>query len=151
MLERQQQTVPVRIYQSRNQLALVAPVAGLEPEDITVSIDGKHVTIRGRERGPHQHDLDLLVAEWTFGPYYREVTLPHDVDGSLTNATYGNGVLVLTMPKAKPFQKGKPADFALERVEPTRGERVGHTGHDPRRATTKEHFQSVARLHRRGV
>lgn len=150
-MKHQSQTVPVRIYQNDNQLVLVAPVAGLEPGDITVAIDGKRVTIRGSERGPHQHDLDLLVAEWTIGPYHREVILPQSVDGSLTNATYGNGVLVLTMPKAKPAQKGARAKFTLEALEPTRGERVGHTGHAPRRTTTRKHLRSVAKLQERNT
>ena len=145
-----EQNIPIRIYRSDNQIALVAPVAGLEPEDINVAIDGKRVTIRGKERGPHQHDLDLLVAEWTIGPYYREVTLPQYVDGSLANATYGNGVLVLTMPMVQSAQETKPVEFCLEAVEPTRGERVGHIGHDPEKTTTQKHW-TLARLHQPGA
>ena len=145
-----EQNIPVRIYQSDNQLALIAPVAGLEPADITVAIDEKRVTIKAKERGPHQHDLDLVVAEWTIGPYYREVMLPQDVDGSLANATYGNGVLVLTMPKLKRSQKTKPAEFTLQPVEPPRGEHVGHTGHNPQRTTTEKHW-SLTPLHQPGV
>jgi len=141
-----EQNIPIRIYQSDNQLALVAPLAGLEPEDINVAIDGKRVTIRGRERGPHQHDLNLLMDEWTIGPYYREVTLPEHVDGSMANATYGNGVLVITIPKADSVRKTTPVEFSLETVEPTRGERVGHVGHEPQRTTTEEHWSAV-RLH----
>ena len=141
-----EQNIPIRMYQNGKQLALVAPLAGLEPEDIHVVIDGKRVTIRGRVRGPHQHDLDLLVDEWSIGPYYREVTLPQHVDGSMANATYGNGVLVVTMPKADAVQKAARAEFSLEKVEPTRGEHVGHTGHDPQPTTTREHW-SVAKLH----
>jgi len=147
MPKHQAQTIPVRIYQSANQLAVIAPVAGLEPEDIRVLIDGKQVTIQGKERGPHQHDLHLLSAEWTIGPYYRELTLPQEVDGSLTNATYGNGVLVLTMPMAKSAQKSKRTEFALKAVEPTLGARVGHIGHNPRRWTTKKHLRAIASLH----
>jgi HSP20 family protein len=68
MMMLKEENIPIRIYQSDNQLSLVAPLAGLEPEDIHVAIDGKRVVIRGRERGPHQHDLDLLIDEWTIGP-----------------------------------------------------------------------------------
>jgi len=144
MLKRQ--NIPIRVYQTDNQLALAAPLAGLEPEDINVAIEGNRVTIRGRERGPHQHDLDLLVNEWAIGPYYREVTLPQRVDGSMANATYGNGVLVITMPKADSVRKSAKIEFSLERIAPTRGERVGHTGHEPQPTTTREHW-SVAKLH----
>jgi HSP20 family protein len=116
---------------------LAAPVAGLEPGDITVAIEGKRVTIQGKERGPHQHDLDLLKAEWTIGPFFREVVLPKNVDGSLANATYGNGVLVLTMPKANGREKPTRTEFTLEAIEPTRGERIGHVGHKIQNTTTR--------------
>ena len=137
MSKRQAKRLPVRIYQSENQFALAAPVAGLEPGDITVAIEGKRVTIQGKERGPHQHDLDLLKAEWTIGPFFREVVLPKNVDGSLANATYGNGVLVLTMPKANGREKPTRIEFTLEAIEPTRGERIGHVGHKIQNTTTR--------------
>jgi Hsp20/alpha crystallin family len=73
--------------------------AGLEPGNISVHIsEGRGHDTRGGE-GPHQHEQNLLLAEWSVGPYHRMVTLPHPVNGVLTNATYSNGVLVIAMPK----------------------------------------------------
>lgn len=149
MSKRQYQRPPVRIYRTENQIGMAVPIAGLEPEDISVSVAGKRVTIRGRERGPRQHGMDLLSAEWTIGPYYREVVLPEAVDGQLANATYGNGVLVLTLPKTAAGHRSKRAEFTLEAIEATRGERVGHTGHDIRKATTSQHLEAMAKLQRR--
>ena len=128
-MEGEPQTVPVRIYQAENQIMLAAPMPGLEAQDITVAINGKTVTISGQERGAGQHDVDLTVSEWTIGPYFREVVLDQAVDGLLTNATYGNGVLVLNMPKAADGE-AMPANFRLNRIDATRGERVGHRGSD---------------------
>jgi hypothetical protein len=56
---------------------------GLEPQDITVIISGNRVTIRGAYRGSRQHQPEILISEWTIGPYYREVVLPQPVDGAL--------------------------------------------------------------------
>jgi len=141
----------VRIYQSENQFGLAAPLAGLAPEDIQISIKGNRVTIRGNERGPRQHDLDLLKAEWSIGPFYREVILPEKVDGSLANATYGNGVLVLTLPKARSSNSPPSADFTLEAVGLARGERIGHMGHDIQRTTSTEHRQRLAKIPRKAA
>jgi HSP20 family protein len=127
-MERESQTVPVRVYQSDEHIMLAAPMPGLEAADISIYVSQNHVTIRGEERGPGQHQRDLVVEEWTIGPYYRKISLPQDVDGSLTNATYGNGVLVLSMPKSKTGQTGSGANFQLQPIEATRGERVGHAG-----------------------
>ena len=115
-------------------------MAGLAPENITVTVEGDRVRIRGTERGPRQHDLALAVAEWTIGPYEREVRLPSSVDGRLTNATYGNGVLVLAMPRARAGAQPVGAEIALTAIEATRGERVGHAGRLPRPTTTKAHL-----------
>lgn len=143
-MEREVQTVPVRVYQSDEHVMLAAPMPGLEPSDISVDVCGAAVTIRGEERGTGQHQRDLIMAEWTIGPYYREVALPQPVDGSLTNATYGNGVLVLSMPKLKAGHSGVGANFTLRPIEATRGERVGHAGKEIQPKTFIEHEKKHA-------
>lgn len=135
------QNVPVRIFRSENRLVIAAPLPGLEANDISVRISGDRVTIRGQERGPRQNERDLLVTEWTVGPYEREVTLPQPVDGALANATYGNGVLVLSLPTAEAGRTASDAEFTLEWVEATRGERVGHSASAVTPVTTEEHWQ----------
>ena len=129
-MEAQAQTIPVRIYDAEEQLVLAAPLPGLEPENISVTLAGNKVAIRGEERGPGQHRRDVIMDEWTIGPYYREVTLPQPVDGNLTNATYGNGVLVLSMPKRSDANASSGASFRLHPVDAIHGERIGHTGMD---------------------
>ncbi len=149
MPKKKMQQLPVRIYRQENQFALAAPLAGLEPQDIRIAIDGKHITIDGKQRGPRQNRLDLLQAEWSVGPYHREVELPETVDGSLANATYGNGVLVLTIPKAAAPAKPGRTEFTLEPIRLGRGERVGHVGHDIKPATTQEHRLRIVEMNRR--
>jgi HSP20 family protein len=124
----QGQAVPIRIYQAAERITVAAPMPGLEPEDITITVTADGLVLRGEERGPGQHDRDLFLAEWTIGPYYREVTLPLPVDGALANATYGNGVLVVTLPKAESADRATRADFQLRAIRAARGERVAHAG-----------------------
>lgn len=133
--------LPVRVYEAGEKIMVAAPMAGLAPEDIAVTVDGDRVRIRGAERGPHQHGMRLVAAEWTVGPYEREVRLPASVDGRLTNVTYGNGVLVVAMPRARPGERVAAAEIGLTAIEATRGEHVGHVGRVPRPATTREHLR----------
>jgi len=133
------QSIPVRIFNADEHIVLAAPLPGLEPENISVTIAGSKVEIKGEERGPGQHRRDLIVDEWTIGPYYREVSLPQAVDGRLANATYGNGVLVLSMPKQKNDQPAAGINFQLHPIESTRGERIGHSGMDARPAAVSQH------------
>ena len=143
MAHSEQQTVPVQIHQADDRIVLAAPMPGLEPEDISVTIAGDRVTIRGEYRGSRLEKEDILVSEWTIGPYARQIVLPQPVDGALTNASYGNGVLVLAMPKIGPGQQASHAEFHLEVIEATRGQRVGHTGNRIQPTTTQEHRQRM--------
>ena len=132
-----QQTVPIQLHQTDDRLVLAAPMPGLGPEDISVSISGDRVTIRGTYRGSRQDQPEALLSEWTMGPYYRELVLPQPVHGALTNATYGNGVLVLSMPKLAPGTQGGHMEFRLETIADTRGQRIGHTGSDIKPTTAQ--------------
>jgi Hsp20/alpha crystallin family len=68
-MEHQLQTIPVRIYDRDEHIILAAPMPGLEPENISIEIAGTKVTIKGEERGPRQHSADVIVDEWTIGPW----------------------------------------------------------------------------------
>jgi HSP20 family protein len=137
-------TVPVRMYRTDSRIMIAAPMPGLEPDDIAVTVADAHVTIRGQERGPRQHERDLLLAEWTVGPYERQIQLPQPVNGALANATYGNGVLVLALPILASGQPSVRSEFVLEVIAATRGERVGHSGRDLHPTTTRERRQKKA-------
>jgi HSP20 family protein len=135
------QALHVRVYQTDGRMIVAAPMPGLEPDDISVHIGPRRVVIRGRERGPHQHRLRLLRADWTVGPYYGEVELPEAVDGALTNVTYGNGVLVIVMPKTKEDTRGRVVEIRPVKVGPGRGEWVGHAGRVVRPVSNAEHLR----------
>ena len=89
-----------------------------------ITIAGRSVKISANQTGPGQDDKDLIVEEWEIGPYYRELELPESVNGALTNATFGNGILTLAMPKTK--DESESATFQLQAVDTGRGERIGH-------------------------
>jgi HSP20 family protein len=121
------QILPVRISKSDAHLLLVAPMPGIKPADISVTIAGRSLKIEGHQTGPGQEDKDMIMKEWTMGPYYRELELPEAVNGSLTNATFGNGVLTLAMPKASGDDRSV-VKIQLDTIEAARGERIGHKG-----------------------
>ena len=133
------QTLPVRIYETERRIMVVSPMPGLEPGDIEVTIDAHRVTLHGRARGPHQHELALLISEWSIGPYLREVRLPVPVAAELANATYDNGVVVLCLPKVPAGAEPGRAEFTLDAIEATRGEPVGHVGREVIPTSTREH------------
>lgn len=123
-----EQTIPVQLHQAEGLLVLAAPMPGLEPQDISVRIHNDRVTIHGKYRASRHDRPETVLSEWTMGPYHREVVLPQPVSGGLTNATYGNGVLVLAMPTLEPGTQEDVTEFQLEADTGIRGQRVGHMG-----------------------
>jgi HSP20 family molecular chaperone IbpA len=129
-MENAAQKVPVRISRSDSRLLLISPIPGIKPADISITISGRFVKISAKQTGPGQDDKDIIVDEWKIGPYYREVELPENVDGALTNATLGNGVLTLAMPKTQ--RESESVSFQLEATDAGKGERIGHKGLEPK-------------------
>lgn len=121
-------TVPVQLHRAQGLLVLAAPMPGLEPQDISVSIHKNRVTIRGEYRASRHDQPETLISEWTMGPYHRDVSLPQPVSGGLTNATYGNGVLVLAMPILESDAQADATEFQLKAETGTRGQHVSHRG-----------------------
>src|SRR5918998_3625649 len=128
MASQPEQMVPVQLHRGQGRLVLAAPMPGLEPQDISVRIHHDRVTIRGEYRGSRHDQPETVISEWTMGPYHRDLNLPQPVSGELTNATYGNGVLVLAMPTLEPGMQEDATEFRLEADTGTRGQRVGHMG-----------------------
>ena len=126
---RKQQHTPVKVYRTDERLMLAAPMAGLEPEDIVVEVttDGRLI-LHGDLLGLLKEVKELLLDEWSVGIYSRELALPFPVNGACANVTYGNGVLIVTLPIS---EQTSPARLVLERVAPAHGERKGNAGHPP--------------------
>ncbi len=137
-------SLPVKMYQTAERLTVAAPMPGLEPADIAVRVtENGTLELRGKLRGPRQDGMALLMDEWSVGPYERTLQLPCAVDGELADVTYGNGVLVVALPKAA---QTRAADLNLEAIGLARGQRVGSRGRAIAPITTAEHRQAKAAL-----
>jgi HSP20 family protein len=83
-------------------IAVRAEVPGCKPEEIEVSVHGNTLTISGQKKETKEDkDKGYYHVESTHGSFRREVTLPADVDNSKVAATYKDGVLAITLPKAE--------------------------------------------------
>lgn len=118
--------IPINLFENDRELLVIAPMPGVEPEDISVEIanDGQ-MTLRAVQRGPGQEQVDYLLREWSYGPYERTVTLPRSVDARRANLSFGNGVLSLSLPKTL---DGVPGTLRVTPVSEGHGLTRGHVG-----------------------
>lgn len=121
-----EQRIPVNVFETENDIVIAAPMPGVEADNIDIEVDGQYVTLRATLRGPKQERRRYLVHEWTYGPYVARVQLPIEVDASAANASHGNGVLMLTLPKAA---RSRAVKVPLRQVTTSEARHEGHSGH----------------------
>jgi HSP20 family protein len=94
-----------------------ADVPGLQEKDIEVQLQGNRLTIRGkRESEREQPGHTYYAYERSFGSFARSFTLPESADADKCNATLGDGVLTVTVPKKAAEQ---PKTIAVKKTPPS--------------------------------
>ena len=90
--------VPVNVYEAGEALVVVAPLPGVMPEDVSISVEGNRLSIAAgmRSAAPKEY----LMHEWHYGPYERTVSLPEGFGGGGT-ATFGNGQLAIRLTRGE--------------------------------------------------
>jgi len=79
-----------------------AEVPGCTPEEIDISVYGNTLTISGEKKETKEEkDKGYYHMESTYGSFRRDITLPTDVNNTKVEATYKDGVLSITLPKAE--------------------------------------------------
>lgn len=92
----------IDVYQTPKSIVIKSTIAGVKPEDIDISINNDMLTIRGkREEKEEIKEENYLYKECYWGSFSRSVILPVEVEADKIDAVLENGVLSITLPKAK--------------------------------------------------
>lgn len=92
--------VPLDVYTTKDAIVVRAAVPGANPEDVEITVEGSTVSIRG-ETKPSKDEGTYLVQEQRYGPFARSLELAIPVQADKAEASFKNGVLTLTIPKAE--------------------------------------------------
>jgi HSP20 family protein len=100
--------VPLDMYESDGNLVIKADLPGLKAESVDVSIVNDTLTIKGEYQSEEEREEENVhLKERRYGKFQRAIRLPTGVDTEATEATFEDGVLMLTLPKtaeARPKQ-----------------------------------------------
>ena len=100
--ENEEGQLAVDVYQDEKNIVIRAPIAGVGPEDLDISIHNDMVTIRGRrEHDTTIHEQNYFYRECYWGSFSRSIILPTDVKTEEVEANLKNGVLTVVLPKAQ--------------------------------------------------
>lgn len=92
----------IDVFQTPEAIVVKSTIAGVKPEDIDISINNDMLTIRGRRHMLEKiRDDQYLYRECYWGSFSRSIILPVEVESDKVDAILENGVLTVSLPKAK--------------------------------------------------
>lgn len=93
------------IYETASELVFVAPVPGLDPNDLHIEATEATLTVRGERKPFYQQDgaTQHRQSWWSArtGTFQASYTLPFEINPEGIQAHYRNGVLELHLPKVE--------------------------------------------------
>lgn len=95
-------TPPVDIYETPQELVLLADLPGVSRDELEVRVDDNVLTIQGRPRPSAAGEL--RYREFELAPYFRQFELGEAIDQARIAAELKHGVLTLHLPKVQPAQ-----------------------------------------------
>ena len=83
------------------ELTAIVELAGVEPDDVHLVVAGRTLVVSGERRLERSEARVYNRMEIEYGPFYRELVLPEDVDSGAARATYDRGLLKIVLPVAR--------------------------------------------------
>jgi HSP20 family molecular chaperone IbpA len=89
------------IYETPEAFHVLANMPGVDVADLDVTLEKNVLTLRGHGVAPIPDSLTLANHEYDTGDFERTFTLSDEIDDDSIAATVCNGVVDITLPKAK--------------------------------------------------
>ena len=103
-------TPALDLYQSNDNVVAVVELPGMRKEDIEISLQDNMLTISGERTGGRSDGENAERTERFYGKFRRSITLPTQVDAGKVGASYKDGILTVTLPKA---EEAKPKQIKV--------------------------------------
>jgi HSP20 family protein len=98
------------LYQNTDNVVASVELPGMRREDIEISLHDGTLTISGEGRRDASNGDKAERTERYIGKFRRSITLPTRVDANKVSATYRDGNLTVTLPKA---EEAKPKQIPV--------------------------------------
>ncbi len=92
----------VDIYETNEDIVVKAEIPGMKKEDIEINITDNVLTIKGEKKQERKmQNEDYHRIECSYGTFQRSFSLPKAIKPDNVTASYKDGVLTITIPKAE--------------------------------------------------
>jgi len=105
-------TPPIDVHETADELVVTTALPGMKAEDVEITMTGQTLTLRGEFKADEEIKKDqYLYRERRFGSFSRTLQLPVRVQGDKAKASFTDGVLSLSIPKA---EEVKPRQIRID-------------------------------------
>ena len=108
LVGKEEKTVPARyyipnsdIFETDDTLTVVMEMPGVERKDVDIRLENGVLRVEGRIDFSKYEGLEPVYTEYNIGPYARAFTMSDKIDQDKISAELDDGVLTLTLKKAK--------------------------------------------------
>ena len=103
----------VDVYQTENDIIVKAEMPGVSKEVLNVYVEDNLLRLSGRtKRHEEFKDENVYRTERRYGSFSRTISLPAEVKSEQVKASYNDGILSITLPKAEPSKiRGRKIDI----------------------------------------
>lgn len=108
LTSKEEKTVPARyyvpnadIFETDEALTVMMEIPGVEKKDVSVNLENEVLRVEGKIDFSKYEGLEPVYAEYNIGHYARAFTLSNKIDPDRISADLADGVLTLTLRKAK--------------------------------------------------
>ena len=108
LVSKEEKTVPSRyympntdIYETDDALTVVMEIPGVQKKDMDIHIENDVLRVEGRVDFGNYDGMEPLYTEYNVGHFARAFTLSSKIDQQQINAKVEDGVLTLTLKKAR--------------------------------------------------
>lgn len=103
---------PVDIFEEPDAIRIMAEIPGVKPEDVKITHEGNVLTIHGQKQQSAEERTERVHRyERTYGTFERAFSLPTTVDPEKIAASYADGILTVTIPKA---ERARPREIPVK-------------------------------------
>ena len=108
LAQQEEKTIPGRyyvpaadIFETDEALTLLLEMPGVGKNNVDIQIENDVLRVEGKIDFSAYKDIEPVYTEYNIGHYARAFTLSNKIDRDAITAQVENGVLTLTLPKAK--------------------------------------------------
>lgn len=108
LAKKEEKTTPGRyfvpasdIFETDEALTVIMEMPGVEKKDLSIELENDVLRVEGRVDFSKYQGMEPVYTEYLVGHYTRGFTLPEKIDRDGISAQLDDGVLTLTLPKAK--------------------------------------------------